>query len=317
MRIAVHAFDGITMFHLAAPLMVFGEVGRLGIAADWTTELWSDRAGSIRTAEGYPIAEIRGPEITRDADIVIMPSWPLSLPDLEPELRRTIIDAHDRGATVVGLCLGAFPVADAGLLDGRDAVTHWEAMDRLAERRPGPRVDSSVLYIDHGDVLTSAGTASAIDACVHLVRTHLGSAAATRVARSLVVAPHREGGQAQYVERPLPRPAHDGVIGEVLEWALGHLSDTLTVDALAERACMSRRSFVRHFRDTTGTTPARWILERRLDEARVLLESTDWPIDAVAAASGFGSAVTLRQKFAVAYSISPTAYRKQFAQSGS
>ncbi|MEE3852929.1 helix-turn-helix domain-containing protein [Gordonia sp. LSe1-13] len=313
MRIAIYAFDGITMFHLAAPLMVFGEIGRLGIAPDWSTALWSDHAGSIHTAEGYPIGNVGGPETTADADIVIMPSWPLSLPGLEPELRRTITDAHVRGATIVGLCLGAFPVADSGLLDGRDAVTHWEAMDLLAQRRPGPQVDSSVLYIDHGDVLTSAGTASAIDACVHLVRTHLGSAAAARVARSLVVAPHREGGQAQYIERPLSRPAHNGVIGDVLDWAMARLDGPLTVDILAGQARMSRRSFVRHFRDATGTTPARWILERRLEEARTLLETTDWTVDAVATACGFGSGVTLRQKFAAAYQVPPSAYRKQFA----
>lgn len=183
----------------------------------------------------------------------------------------------------------------------------------LAERRPDTSVDASVLYIDHGDVLTSAGTASAIDACLHLVRKHLGVAAATRVARSLVVAPHREGGQAQYIERPLARPATDGAIGEVLDWALAHLDHPLTVDLLAERARMSRRSFVRHFQQATGTTPARWILDRRLDEARALLETTDWPVDTIASACGFGSPVTLRQNFAAAYGTTPTTYRRRFA----
>lgn len=312
LKIAVYTFDGITMFHLAAPMMVFGEVGRLGLASDWETRLWSDRPGAVRTAEGYPIGEVAGPETVEWADIVIVPSWSTSLPPAGVELRDLLRQAHSRGAVIVGLCLGAFVVADVGLLDGRAAVTHWEAMPALADRYGGSEADSSVLYIDHGDVLTSAGTASAIDACLHLVRRHLGAAVANRVARHMVVAPHREGGQAQYIERPLARPATDTAIGEVLDWALTRLDESLTVDRLALRANMSRRSFVRHFRKATGTTPARWVLERRLQEARVLLETTDWSIAAVASACGFTSVVTFRQNFDDAFATTPTAYRRQF-----
>jgi transcriptional regulator GlxA family with amidase domain len=316
MRIAIYAFDGITMFHLAAPLMVFGELGRLGLASDWETRLWSDEAGSVRTAEGYPVGEVADPSTVAWADIVIIPSWPLPLAPLTDSFRGEVVRAHGRGALVAGLCLGAFAIADAGVLEGRSAVTHWEMMPEMAQRSPGSQIDASVLYIDHGDVMTSAGTASSIDACLHLVRRYLGSAVATRVARSLVVAPHRDGGQAQYIERPLARAAEDTAISAVQEWALGRLDETLTVDRLAEQARMSRRSFVRQFQKATGTTPARWVLEQRLNEARVLLETTDWGIDEIAAACGFGSGVTFRQNFGSAYATTPTAYRRQFANIG-
>lgn len=313
MKIAIYTFDGITMFHLAAPLMVFGELGRLGLASDWETRLWSDHSESIRTVEGYPVGELAGPETVDWADIVIIPSWPQSLIPVSTALSSALRDAHERGATIAGLCLGAFAVTEAGLLDGRPAVTHWTMMPQLAERHPGTEVDASVLYIDHGDVITSAGTASSIDACLHLVRRHLGSAVATRVARSLVVAPHREGGQAQYIERPLRRPAGDTAITDTMDWAQTHLDEPLTVERLAEHAKMSRRSFVRHFQRTTGTTPAQWVLERRLHESRVLLETTDWGIDAVASTCGFGSTVTFRQNFASAFGTTPSSYRRQFS----
>ncbi len=316
MRIAIYAFDGITMFHLAAPLMVFGELRRLGLADDWHTELWSDAPGTIRTVEGYPIGDIADPRALDGADIVVVPSWPVSLPRIDDEFRHLLRAAHASGATVVGLCLGAFAVADSGLLNGRAAVTHWESMPELALRQPSSTQDASVLFIDHGDVMTSAGTASAIDACLHLVRRHLGAATATRVARGLVVAPHRDGGQAQYIERPLPRDATDTTMAQVQQWALDHLRETLTVDALARRANMSRRSFIRQFQTATGATPARWVMAQRLDESRVLLETTDWGIDDIAAASGFRSAVTFRQNFVSAYSTSPTTYRRQFAGKG-
>ena len=162
MKIALYAFDGITMFHLAAPLMVFGEVTRLGLASDWKTQLWSDQAGSVRTMEGYTLGDIAGPAAVEWADIVIVPSWPDALPPIGDALREQLRTAHRRGAEVAGLCLGAFPITDTGLLEGRAAVTHWTKMADLRERNAQANVDESVLYIDHGDVMTSAGTASSI-----------------------------------------------------------------------------------------------------------------------------------------------------------
>lgn len=311
MRIAVYAFSGATMFHLAVPQMVFDEVSRQGLAG-WETLLFSDQAGEITTAEGYRLGGVKGPGAAEEADIVVVPTWFDDGRILGDSLRQVLQGAHGRGVPILGLCLGAIPVADAGLLAGRRAVTHWQAFDSLAVRHPDVPLDQSVLYIDHGDVLTSAGTASALDACLHVVRSRLGAEAANRVARSLVIAPHRDGGQAQYVERPVPRQSTDDPISRLLEWALGRLGEPLTIDRLAAQAHLSRRTFVRAFRAATGTTPAAWIRARRLDAARRLLETTDLSIDQVSADCGFGNAVTLRQNFAAAFSTTPTEYRRRF-----
>ncbi|GAA5114449.1 helix-turn-helix domain-containing protein [Alloalcanivorax gelatiniphagus] len=313
MRIAVLAFDGITMFHLAAPLLVFGEVGRQGLAAGWGPVVWTADARGIVTAEGLRIDDVAGPEVLDDVDLVVLPSWPTDLPVADEALAAGLRAARARGSQVAGLCLGAFPVVDSGLLDGRDAVTHWGAAARLAERRPEVRVDAAALYLDHGDVLTSAGTASAIDACLHIVRSRLGSEAAATVARHLVIAPHREGDQAQYVDRPVPSSDGVGHLGPTLDWALAHLDQRLSVEDLAGHASMSRRNFDRRFVEVTGTTPARWVLARLLDEAHRLLEATSWSVDRVAAACGFGSVVTFRQNFVAAYATTPTSYRQRFA----
>jgi transcriptional regulator GlxA family with amidase domain len=310
MRIAVYAFDGATMFHLAVPQMVFDEVARQGLAA-WKTVLFSDQEGGITTAEGYRLGEVKGPVAAEEADVVV-PSWFDDGRVPSDSLRQVLHGAHGRGAPILGLCLGAIPVADAGLLAGRRAVTHWQAFDSLAVRHPDIPLDQSVLYIDHGDVLTSAGTASALDACLHLVRAKLGAEAANQVARSLVIAPHREGGQAQYIEHPMPERSTDDPISRLLEWALARLGEPLTIDRLAAQAHLSRRTFVRSFRAATGTTPAAWIRARRLDAARRLLETTDLSIDQISGACGFGNAVTLRQNFAAAFSTTPTEYRRHF-----
>lgn len=208
MKIAVYAFDGATMFHLAVPQMVFDEVARQSLAA-WETVLFADEAGGITTAEGYRLGEVKGPEAAEKADIVVVPSWFDDGRMLTDALRRVLEGAHARGVPILGLCLGAIPLADAGLLAGRPAVTHWQVFDSLAARHPDVPLDQSVLYIDHGDVMTSAGTASALDACLHVVRQRLGAEAANKVARSLVIAPHRDGGQAQYIDRPIPPRATD------------------------------------------------------------------------------------------------------------
>jgi transcriptional regulator GlxA family with amidase domain len=314
-RVAVFAFDGITMFHLSVPQLVFDEVTRQGLGT-WQTVLFADRAGTVRTAEGYSIGGVHGPAAAAQADVVVVPSWFTDGRPVGTSLRRTLTEAHAHGATIAGLCLGAIAVADAGLLSGRGAVTHWEAVDMLAERHPDVAIDAAVLYIDHGDVLTSAGTASAIDACLHLVRSRLGADAANRVARQLVVAPHREGGQAQYIQRPLATRGADDPISRVLEWALLHLGEPLPVARLADVAHMSRRTFIRAFTASTGATPAAWVRSRRLDEARRLLESTDLPVEQVATSCGLGNAVTLRQNFAAAFDTSPSEYRRRFDARG-
>lgn len=311
MRIAVYAFDDVTMFHLSVPQMVFSEVTRQGLAM-WDTALFSDHAGSIRTSEGYQLGGIQGPEAAAEADVVVVPSWFDDGRQPSETLRGALQQAHERGAAIVGLCLGAIPVADAGLLTGRSAVTHWQAFNTLASRHPDVSLDQTVLYIDHGDVLTSAGTASGLDACLHVVRSRLGADAANQVARSLVIAPHREGGQAQYIEHPVPPRSTDDPIARLLEWALARLGEPLDIDRLAAQTHMSRRTFIRAFRASTGTTPSAWIRTRRLDAARRLLETTDLSIDQVAFDCGFGSAVTLRQNFAAAFSTTPTEYRRRF-----
>ncbi|MEJ7647873.1 MAG: helix-turn-helix domain-containing protein [Nakamurella sp.] len=314
MRIAIHAFDGITMFHLATPLMVFGEVGRLALAADWSAVVWSDTSEGVRTQEGLSIGDVSGPEVLDSADLVVFPSWSADLPIATAVLQQSIRAAHQRGATIVGLCLGAFPLAHSGLLDGRTAVTHWARAADLAAGRPAVVVDPSALYIDHGDVLTSAGTASTLDACLHLVRTRLGAAAATTLARHLVVAPHREGNQAQYVPQPvLARPTTDS-IGSAMEWALANLDRSLTVDELAAHVHMSRRTFSRHFRAVVGASPAGWVRTQRLDAARVLLETTSASVADIASATGYDNAVTFRQGFQDAYTTTPTSYRRRFRE---
>lgn len=315
MKIAVHAFDGVTLFHVAVPLEVFGEVSRQRLAEDWDVRVWSEDGGPVRTAEGLLLSDVAGPEAATSADLVILPAWHADLRLPSAETAALIRSARDRGASVAGLCLGAFPVAASGVLDGRSAVTHWAGADRLKEHFPAVVVEPDALYIDHEDVLTSAGTASALDACLHIVRTHLGAAAAARVARHLVIAPHREGGQAQYIERPLPAQEGQGPIGEVLEWVLANLDRPLPVAELADRAGMSKRNFTRRFHQTTGTTPAQWVTDRRLDEARTLLETTTWPVGRIARACGFASPVTLRQNFVAAYATTPTSYRRRFTSS--
>lgn len=255
---------------------------------------------------------LRGPDVAADADLPVFPSWPPVLP--EPDPRLLVRDAHGRGRNVAGLCLGAYPVVASGVLDGRTVVTHWEGASELGRRYPVVDVRSSDLYIDHGDVITSAGTAASLDACLHVVRERLGAAKAAVLSRRIVVAPHREGDQAQYVDLPVPEGSDDGEIGATIDWALSNLDRSISVDELARHACMSRRSFARKFRATTGTSPGRWVLSRRLDHARTLLETTTRSIDDIARDCGFGSAVTFRQNFDRKYSTTPSSYRARFGE---
>ncbi len=310
--VAVVAFDGISPFHLSVPCMVFGpDMSGAGVPR-FELRVCAVEPGPLRTTAGFGIVAPRGLSALAGAGIVIVPSWrdPLERP---PEaLLRALRAAHRRGARIVGLCLGAFVLAEAGLLDGRPATTHWALVPSFAQRYPQVQLRPDVLYVDDGDVLTSAGTAAGIDCCLHLLRTLHGADAAARVARRMVVAPHRQGGQAQYIEQPVAQSHADDRLSGVLEWALKHLNHAHSLDALAQRAVMSRRTFTRHFRQATGTTVGQWLLNQRLARAQRLLETTDRAIDVVAGDAGFGSAVSLRQHFAAAFNTSPSGYRRQF-----
>lgn len=312
--VAVLAYDMLSPFHLSVPGVVFGELGSRCGTDRWPILVSACPPGRLRTSDGYELVVEHGLDVLEQADIAIVPSW--RDPDEPPP--DAVIDAlnvaHSRGAMVAGLCLGAFVLAAAGLLDGRRATTHWRAADRLAARYPTIDVDPRVLFIDDGDIITSAGTAASIDACLHMVRSRLGSAVANHVARAVVAAPFRDGGQAQYVERPVPVAVAGDPLARTVQWAVAHLADSLSVEVLAMHAHMSSRTFERAFTKAYGWTPAAWIREQRVREAQRLLETTSLSVDRIAVLCGFGSAVTMRQNMVAQVGVSPTAYRRSFQE---
>ncbi|MBO9879894.1 helix-turn-helix domain-containing protein [Xanthomonas sp. D-109] len=310
-RIAVVAFDRISPFHLAVPCQVFEARPDPGLPA-FELRVCAADPGPLRTDAGFAIQVQHGLEALEGADTVIVPSWRDAAEPAPAALCQALRRAHAAGAQVVGLCLGTFVLADAGLLDGRPATTHWAALARFAQRHPQVRLQPDVLYVDDGDVLTSAGTVAGIDCCLHLVRRRHGADVANRIARRLVVAPHRQGGQAQYIEQPLPASRRDAQLGPTLDWMLQRLDQPQRLDALAAHARMSRRSFTRQFRQVTGTTVVQWLAHQRLVRAQQLLERTDLPLERIAADCGFGSAGALRLHFTRDLGLPPSAYRRGF-----
>jgi len=310
--VAVVAFDGISPFHLSVPCLVFGEDRSAIGVPPFRLLVCATHVGRLRTSAGFDIDVAHDLGALRRARIVVVPSWRDTSERPPTELLDALRRAHRRGAQIVGLCLGAFVLAEAGLLDGRDATTHWNYADAFAARYPAVRLDPDVLYVDHGDVLTSAGTAASLDCCLHLLRQRCGAEVANRVARRLVVAPHRDGGQAQFIEQPLPAAQRGDNLQALLGWVIQHLDEAHSVDSLASRVAMSRRTFTRRFRQATGTTLLQWLLNQRLARARRLLETTDRAVEWVALEAGFGSAVSLRQHFAASLGTSPTRYRARF-----
>ena len=311
-RIAVLAFEGISPFHLSVPCLVFGEDWQDLGAPRFDLMVCAEKKGKLASAAGFGIAVQHGLEAMQRADIVIIPSWHDVMQAPSAALAGALRKAARRGAKLVGLCLGSFVLAHAGLLDGRRASTHWRCAPAFAAMFPKVRLDADVLYVDEGDVLTSAGTAAGIDCCLHLLRELCGAEISNRVARRLVVAPHREGGQAQFVEQPLPQSHSDGRLAQTLAWATANLNQAHSVDSLAERCAMSRRSFTRHFRQATGSSLVQWLLHQRLERAQRLLETGNAAIEAVAGEAGFGTALSLRLHFQSAFGTTPSNYRKRF-----
>jgi len=312
--VAVLAFDGVSPFELSVACEVFG-FDRSDLGVPWYGFLVCAVEGRPVVSEvGFEIHTPHGLSDLRRADTVIVPARYTGDPTHYAELLDALRAAHRRGARVMSFCTGAFVLGDAGLLDGRRATTHWAYVDEFAARFPAVNLDPGVLYVDEGNVLTSAGTAAGIDLCLHVVRNDHGAAIANGVARRMVVPPHRDGGQAQYVDDPVPDGSGADLMGETMAWLQQHLSEPITVEELARRSAMSPRTFARRFRATTGTTPMRWVLRQRVLLAQRVLETTDEPVDRVAQLAGFGSPAALRQHFNRIVRTSPTSYRRAFRQ---
>lgn len=311
-RVAVVAFEGISPFHLSVPSLVFGEDRRVDGVPRAEVMVCSERTGLLRTTAGFSIDAPFGLNRLAEADTVIVPSWRNPTETASDELLCALVAAHRRGASIVGLCLGAFVLAQAGLLAGRRATTHWRWADTFSRNFPDVELDRDALYVEDGELLTSAGTAAALDCCLHLLRRWIGAELANRVARRLVISPHRQGRQSQFIEQPVPANAGRDRLSATLDWALHNLSQSLNLDDLAARALMARRTFTRRFRERTGTTFTTWLNLQRLAFAQRLLETSDLPLESIASAVGFGSALSLRQHFVVHFGTLPSTYRREF-----
>ncbi|MFJ9843524.1 GlxA family transcriptional regulator [Kitasatospora sp. NPDC101155] len=309
-RVAVLALDGVTPLDLAIPAQIF--TTRPETPYEMTLCALDAK---VATSAGFALVADGGLEQVRAADTVIVPGFEPTLP-LPDAVLDALAEARDRGKRVVSICTGAFALAAAGVLDGLHATTHWKHIDEFERGFPAVTVDRDVLYVDEGDVLTSAGVCCGIDLCLHIVRRDLGAEVANQIARALVAAPHRDGGQAQYVPAPVA-VAGEASLSGTRGWALQRLGEPLTLRVLARHAGLSQRTFMRRFTEETGTTPLQWVLNARLGRAREMLETTECSVDQVARDCGLGTAANLRLHFRRALDTTPTAYRRTFTRSTS
>ena len=309
---AALAVDGVAPFELAVACEVFG-IDRPELVDPWYSFQVCVDEGPVRTSIGFTLDT---PHTLRDlarADTVVIPA--ITNPRVRPSdvVLDAVRAAARRGARMLSVCSGAFILGHAGLLDGRPATTHWMYTDLLAETFPAVDIRPDVLYVDDGQIMTSAGTAAGIDLCLHVVRLDHGAEVANAVARRMVVPPHRDGGQAQYVQTPVAETDVDDGLGATLAWAVAHLDEPVSVEDLARRAAMSPRTFARRFRAVVGATPHQWLTRQRVLLAQRLLETTDQPVERVASACGFGSAAALRMHFGRVVGTTPTRYRATFS----
>ncbi len=309
-RVVALCLDGLVAFDLAAPAQAFQLAAKPSGEPLYAVSTCSPGGAPVRTTSGFSIAPEAGLGALRQADTVVVPGYAALLEPPPEAALRALRAAARRGARLLSVCTGAFALAHAGALDGRRAATHWAWAGELARRFPAVEVDPDALFVDAGEVLSSAGLSAGIDLSLHAIRRDFGAAAGERVARHMVAPPHRDGGQAQFFEPELPSPG--GSLEPTRRWAAERLAEPLDVAALARHAGVSPRTFARRFRAETGTTPLRWLLSRRVLEARRLLEATDLPVEEVAWRAGFGTAASLRDHFRRATATTPTAYRRSF-----
>lgn len=307
-RVVVLVLDGALPLDVGIPAEVFHPETGFGyeVAACGVT------AGTVPSHGGFGYAVSRGLDALADADTIIVPGYAPAGRPIPMGVGEALRSAASRGARIASICYGAFALADAGLLDGLRATTHWDAADKFAERYPQITVEPNVLFVDEGSILTSAGAAAGLDLCLYIVRRDLGMSAANEIARGLVTAPYRTGGQAQYLPKA-SSPTHGETLAVTREWALTRLDQPLTIAALAAHAQMSPRTFLRRFAEETGSTPLQWILRARVDTARELLESTRLSVDRIAEEVGLGTGASLRLHFRRLLDVSPSEYRATFA----
>ncbi|SEH02801.1 AraC family transcriptional regulator, transcriptional activator FtrA [Nonomuraea solani] len=307
------AFEGMAPFELGCVVEFFG-LPRPELDVPWyDLRVCAETLEPLRVVGGFTLQAAHGLDVLAGSDTVIVPGVADVRGPVSGALVSALRAAHARGARMVSICSGAFALAAAGLLDGREVTTHWKYADLLQERFPAVRVNPSVLYVDGGDVLTSAGSAAGLDLLVHLVRSDHGPNVANAVARRLVIPPHREGGQAQFIQAAVTPVEDDDAVARAMAWALEHLAEPLSVADLAGVAHMSERSFIRHFKRQTGTSPLRWVISQRVAASLAMLESTAAPVEEIGASVGFESPVTFRHHFTRAMRTSPSAYRKAFS----
>jgi transcriptional regulator GlxA family with amidase domain len=311
-KIAVIALDGTIPFDLGVPAQVFSAARDTAERRYYEVHTCTPDGAPVRTAAGFSVLTERGLDLLDEADTVIVPGVHVESPALagSPAVLAALRAAAAH-ARVMSICTGAFVLAAAGLLDGRPATTHWAHAERFRAAYPDVKLDPDVLFVDDGDVLTSAGVAAGIDLCLHVVRRDHGSEVANRAARRCVVPPWRDGGQSQFIERPMPSLG-DSTTAQTRAWALDRLGRQVTLEELAQHARMSVRTFTRKFREETGLSPGRWLVLQRVEHARRLLESTDLPIDRVAAQAGLGTAASLRQHLHATVGVAPATYRRTF-----
>ncbi|MFE0027626.1 GlxA family transcriptional regulator [Amycolatopsis sp. NPDC059021] len=313
-RVAVVLADQVSPFELGVACEVFGTDRSASGMDGWDFAVCAPEGAEVVSWSGFGLTGLSSLDYAASADLLIVPTCaPRTAPPPEPVLD-VLRDAAARGAWVAGFCAGVFSLGYAGLLEGRRCTVHWVYEAEFRERFPSAEVDPQALYVDDDGVLTSAGTVAAVDLCLHLVRRLRGVAAATALARRMVAAPHRTGGQAQFVEAPVPATAapDDSVVAEALEWVERRLDQPFTVAELARRSGLGERTFLRRFSAATGTTPHRWLTERRLDRAQALLEEGRLSVEDIAVACGYASAAALRHQFTRLRSTTPTAYRAAF-----
>jgi AraC family transcriptional activator FtrA len=312
-RVAVLGFDGMAPFELGVAAEVFA-LPRPELVVEWwySFALCAEKPGPLAAVGGFTIGVAHGLATLGRADTILIPGSGNVQRDPPEEVLATLRRAHKRGARLVSICSGAFVLAATGLLDGLTVTTHWRYARLLAARFPQVHVDPDVLYIDNGQIITAAGTAAGIDACLHIVRRDHGASVANRVARRMVVAPHRDGGQAQFIEQPLQELCEDDPIGAVTAYALRRLAEPLSVEELARRVHLSPRQFTRRFKAAMGTTPGRWLINQRIDASLPLLERDSRGIEQIAQLTGFPTPAAFRKHFRSRVGLSPQAYRQRF-----